>query len=58
MEKAKNWSRWKSGSMVSMRPGFQRLTSLVVVLLAFAGTISSEVPKAPRSISNPGSHTV
>ena len=34
-----------------MRPGFQRLTILWVVLLAFAGAISSEVPKAPFSLS-------
>src|SRR4029077_14830663 len=51
IEKAKIRSRWKSGSMVSMRPRFQRVTFLLVVLLAFALTISSEPPKAPFSLS-------
>ncbi len=37
--------------MISMRPRFQRLTFLCVVLLAFAGIISSEAPKAPFSLS-------
>jgi hypothetical protein len=37
--------------MVSMRPTFQRLTFLWVVLLTFAGAISSEEAKAPFSLS-------
>lgn len=37
--------------MVSMRPGFQRLAFLLVVLFGFAETNSSDAPKAPFSLS-------
>ncbi len=37
--------------MVSMRPRFQRMTFLWIVLLGFVGTLSSQAPMAPFSLS-------